>query len=154
MPKIELTTMVMIENPATGEVLVQDRLLSWKGLAFPGGHVDPGESICECAVREVKEETGLDVHDLKPCGLVHWCGGDSFDRYLVFLFKTQSYAGELIPEMEEGRHSWMQPDELAARVQHNENSFWKYIPMFFGPGHNEAYSLWDDREETWQLTYY
>ena len=28
MPKVTLTTMVMIENPATGEVLVQDRLLS------------------------------------------------------------------------------------------------------------------------------
>jgi len=41
---VTLTTMVMIENPATGQILVQDRLLKFKGLAFPGGKVDPGES--------------------------------------------------------------------------------------------------------------
>lgn len=40
-------------------------LLHWhKKLAqwFPvGGHVDPGESLCEAAIRETKEESGLDV---------------------------------------------------------------------------------------------
>ncbi len=29
--------------------------------ALPGGGVDPGESVSEAVVREVKEETGLDV---------------------------------------------------------------------------------------------
>ncbi len=58
MAKTTLTTMVMIENRASGEVLVQDRLLSFKGLSFPGGHLDPGESLYACAVREIKEETG------------------------------------------------------------------------------------------------
>ena len=28
---------------------------------FPGGHIDHGEGIAECAVREMKEETDLDV---------------------------------------------------------------------------------------------
>ncbi len=40
-------------------------LLHWhKKLAqwFPvGGHVDPGESLCEAAIRETKEESGLEV---------------------------------------------------------------------------------------------
>ena len=140
MPKITLTTMVMIENPATGEVLVQDRLLSFKGLAFPGGHVDGGESLYACAVREVREETGLSVSDLKPCGVVHYCGSDTQDRYFVFLFKTSTYAGTLIPEMAEGRHFWMAPDEL--RRQNFSNRFEDYLPMFFGPGHSEAFCLY------------
>jgi len=32
--------------------------------AFPGGHLEFGESEYECAVREVMEETGLDIADI------------------------------------------------------------------------------------------
>lgn len=31
----------------------------------PGGHLDPGETPEECAVREVREETGVDVGDVR-----------------------------------------------------------------------------------------
>lgn len=30
--------------------------------AFPGGHIEDNESVVECAIREVKEETNLDIH--------------------------------------------------------------------------------------------
>ncbi|KAF2469670.1 nudix hydrolase 1 [Lindgomyces ingoldianus] len=32
---------------------------------FPGGHLEYGESFAECAKREVLEETGLEVGDIK-----------------------------------------------------------------------------------------
>jgi 8-oxo-dGTP diphosphatase len=34
---------------------------SW---ALPGGHLEFGEAVDECAVREVREETGLEVRDV------------------------------------------------------------------------------------------
>ncbi|KAL4780462.1 NUDIX hydrolase domain-like protein [Aspergillus varians] len=33
--------------------------------ALPGGHIDFKESFEECAVRELKEETGLDIEDVQ-----------------------------------------------------------------------------------------
>lgn len=146
--------MVMIQNPETGEVLVQDRLLSWKGLAFPGGHVDHGESIYDCAVREVKEETGLTVANLRPSGMVHWHNLENGGRYIVFLYKTRDYAGDLIPEMEEGRHFWMTPEKLAESIKRNENSFANYWPMFFGDHeYSEAYGAWSRPEEKSGMAY-
>jgi len=150
MPKTELTTMVMIQDPATGEVLVQDRLLSWKGLSFPGGHVDDGESVYGCAVREIREETGLTVSDLKPCGMVHWCNKDTGDRYFVFLYKTQTYSGELIPEMEEGRHRWMSLEEL--RRGKCSPNFAQYLVMFFDETYSEAFCAWRENEP-WELLF-
>ena len=39
MAKIEITNMIMVQNPDTKEVLVQNRIKYWCGISFPGGHV-------------------------------------------------------------------------------------------------------------------
>ena len=39
-------------------LLVQHSASHW---SFPKGHVENGESDCETAIREVKEETGIDI---------------------------------------------------------------------------------------------
>jgi len=84
---VEMVTCVMIRNPETNEVLVQNRKRKYPGWAYPGGHVEKGESIYDCAVREVKEETGLDVHDLKYCGVVHWANRETDERYACYMYK-------------------------------------------------------------------
>ena len=68
--QIEITNMCMILDPATKRIVVQKRVKYWTGLAFPGGHLERGESLVESAIREVREETGLIVSDLKPCGII------------------------------------------------------------------------------------
>jgi len=161
MTKITLTTMVMVENPATGEVLVQDRLLNFKGLTFPGGHVDEGESVYDCAVREVKEETGLAVRNLKFCGMKHECWhkrrGGSEQRYFVFLYKTCDFTGELI-DTKEGRHFWATMDELKQQKTRFTPWFEDYFPMFFVERsvHSEVFFLYPNpgRYEVREITYY
>lgn len=123
----EFTNMIMIED---GEnVLVQERRLYWKGIAFPGGHVEPGESFLESAVREVREETGLSVTDLRLCGTVDWEDTETGERYVVLLYRTSAFAGELLPETEEGRVFWMRRTELpSADLCPN---FEMYLRVFF-----------------------
>ena len=155
---ITLTTMVMIEHPVSKEVLVQDRLLKFKGLAFPGGHVDPGESIYDCAVREVFEETGLRVRNLQFCGMKHQCWRETQDgderRYFVFLYKTSEFSGKLV-DTEEGRHVWMSVDELKQQRARFTPNFEDYLPMFWSE-YSEAFCFYPNagNYDTRELTYH
>ena len=52
--------------------------------ALPGGHVDPGETTEECGVREIKEETNLDIKDLEECGFEF----SEEENFLTLYYKT------------------------------------------------------------------
>ncbi len=62
---------------ASGRVLLIRH--SWYGVwCLPGGTVEPGESVAEAAVREAREETGLEVELTRLVGvfsLPEWKGG-------------------------------------------------------------------------------
>lgn len=140
----ELTNMVMVRDKASGKVLVQQRVKSWQGLSFPGGHVEEGESFVDSAIREIKEETGLEIRNLQPCGVIHWVHRERKNRYIVFLYKTEDFSGELLQETEEGKVFWILPEELA--MQNLSSNFGSYLPMFLTDGFSEAYGLWDDND--------
>lgn len=93
------------------KVLVQDRSASdWHGIAFPGGHVEPGESITASVIREIKEETGLTIGNPKLCGLKDWMKDDG-SRYIIFYYKADKFYGELKPS-EEGEVFWAELSDL------------------------------------------
>ncbi|MDO8520935.1 MAG: NUDIX domain-containing protein [bacterium] len=48
-----------------GKLVLVKRLKAPFGLALPGGHVDPGETPKETAIREFLEEVGLTLHGAK-----------------------------------------------------------------------------------------
>ena len=63
-----LTNMCMLRKG--DQVLVQDRKdPGWPGITFPGGHVEPRESLVCSVIREVYEETGLTIGDPRLCGV-------------------------------------------------------------------------------------
>lgn len=105
---VTLTNMCMIYDG--DKILVQDRTnAGWKGVAFPGGHVEKGESFVDSVVREVFEETGLTISSPKLCGVKN-CILDGY-RYVVFLYKTDSFSGTL-KSSEEGEVFWINKDNL------------------------------------------
>ena len=108
--KCILTNMCMVYDG--NRILVQDRLNSdWPGVTFPGGHVEPGESFVDSAIREVKEETGLDISSPRLCGIKQWTQKDGEYRYIVFFYKTDKFSGE-IKSSDEGKVFWIDKNEL------------------------------------------
>jgi len=86
----------------------------------PGGHVDAGEPAARAALRELKEETGIDAAHLEPAALVHVSvhegpgGHRHFDcRWLVEAVTTQ--LAPAAGESDEVR--WFAPDEALATCE-------------------------------------
>lgn len=140
----EITNMVMIENPETGEVLVQHRRLYWTGISFPGGHVEDGESFVDSAVREVQEETGLLVKNLHLCGVIHWFHTQKKERYMVLLYKTTDFSGQLFPETEEGEVFWVSKEKLPEMDL--SPHFDSYLKVFLNEDKNEAFANWNEQD--------
>ena len=137
----ELCNMCMITDQE-GRVLVQDRLPkpsnAWSGLTFPGGHVQPGETVVASVIRDVREETGLTITDVVPAGYIQWYNPDRQSQYFVFLFKTSSYSGDL-KGSGEGNGKWMTLDEmLAGRLAPNMK---QYLAVFQNENIPQAYGI-------------
>ncbi len=75
-----------------------------------GGHIERDEDIYSAAQREVREETGLEVDDLRLVGLIN-IDGDQPAGIMLFVFTAQSRSGEPIPS-EEGTLEWIARDQL------------------------------------------
>lgn len=134
--KVMLTNMCMIYDEQ-GNVLVQNRIKSWCGIAFPGGHVEPNELITESVVREVKEETGLDVWNLELCGIKQWFKPEE-GRNICFLYKTKCFKGHLI-STSEGENSWVKYNDLKnMKLAHTFDSM---LDIFTNPNLSELYLL-------------
>ncbi|MBM6616016.1 8-oxo-dGTP diphosphatase [Desemzia sp. RIT804] len=136
-----LTNMCMITDSETDLVLVQQRKKSWQGLTFPGGKLEPKESILDSVVREVKEETGLQVSNLKLCGIKDWYEEENDFRYVVFLYQTADYQGELLEETEEGTLKWMELDELTE--ENCSPGFAVTLEVFKDPAKQEHFYYYD-----------
>ena len=93
------------------KILVIDRKKKdWPGLTFPGGHVEKNENFNDSVVREVKEETGLNIKKPILCGIEEFKTKDE-DRYLMFYYKTNKFSGKL-KSSKEGEVFWVDRKDL------------------------------------------
>ena len=109
---MRLTTLCYAEND--GRWLMMHRVKKkndenagkWIGL---GGHLQDGETPEECVRREVREEAGLELADLRLRGILTFILPD-WGNELTFLYTAKADAAEL-PDCREGILRWIPVDE-------------------------------------------
>ena len=82
----------------------------WNGL---GGKLDKGESPEECAIREIKEESGLTVKNPLLKGFITFPDFDGVDDWYVFVYSFNEFEGQLI-DSPEGKLEWISTDKLTS----------------------------------------
>lgn len=106
---VELTVLCLIQDD--NKILLQNRVKEdWKGYTLPGGHVEPGESFVDAVVREMKEETGLDIIHPRLVGIKQFPIQNG--RYIVLLFRVEEFTGSIVSS-DEGTVEWIDTDRLS-----------------------------------------
>ena len=112
----------------------------WNGL---GGKFEPGESPEECAIREIKEESGLEVKSPRLKGFISFPNFDRKNDWNVFVFTADNFTGELI-DSPEGNLEWINNDKLS------ELNLWEgdkiFIPWIFDDKFFSAKFIYEDGE--------
>lgn len=109
----EPTVGIFIFNAKDEVLLLQSH--KWPGAyVVPGGHVELGERLEETAIREAKEETGLDIYDLEFILFQEFVYDPAFwkQRHFIFFdFAAKTDSTEVILNDEAQEYIWIEPEK-------------------------------------------
>jgi NAD+ diphosphatase len=117
-PRTDPAVIMLVTDP-------DDRCLLARNAAWPGrrvsilaGFVDPGESAEQAVVREVAEETGIKVNNVRYVGSQPW----PMPRSLMLGFRADAPAGQAIAvdHDELAEAYWFSREELLAAIKARE----------------------------------
>ena len=82
--KVRATGVLIQDNSL---LLVKQKLSNNKNWSLPGGRVEPGETLEQALIREMKEETGLDVEPIHMLYVCDVAASDNTVLHITFLVK-------------------------------------------------------------------
>lgn len=97
----------------------------------PGGKIEYDESPHECALRELREETGLTAHTARLRGIITEVSPRDDYQWLIFIFVTRDFEGS-VADCPEGTLAWVPIDEVAAYPIPEADAI--FFPQVIGDG--------------------
>lgn len=94
---------VVVKN---GKILLGEDKRKGDFFGVPGGHWENKETLKECALREVKEESGIECKNPTLISVYDFYRADKGKNYLTVGMKTEYVSGELKNLESEERLNW------------------------------------------------
>lgn len=139
---IEITTMCAVFSG--DQVLMINRTKSWKGWAFPGGHVEHGESIIDCVKREMFEETGIIIDNPTFKGIANIFNTVNYKRHIIYNFTCNQYEGIAKEYCDEGNLQWINVLDIEQMPMAEGMEY--RIPLFTKDKMQELYIEWNEEQ--------
>ena len=117
-----------------GNVLLQNRRKKIGRSCVPRWTCRKGRSLVPSVIREIKEETGLDIKNVKLCGVKEWFKEGV--RCMVFFYKTNCFSGTL-QSSEEGEVFWAPADKISEYPLAND--FENNLELFYSEEISELF---------------
>lgn len=106
----------LVEDEVGNILLVKTEHQGW---VFPGGQVEVGENLIDGVIREVKEESGIDVEVIQMIGvysntgIYKWYDGvTDVPTKVMFDFMCKPIGGELCTSDETSDSRWVPQEEV------------------------------------------
>ena len=110
----------VVTDPA-GRVLLCQQSQGHRFWGLPGGRIRPGESPVQAAIRDIREETGMETEIVDLVGIYTLTGdthGEDLPDVLMHVFRGRCHGGEATVNAPGRirRLSWHDPADLPAPV--------------------------------------
>ncbi len=149
--RVSAVLVAVADGPSGAELLLTRRTMNVSThqgeVSFPGGRVEPGESIIEAALREAHEEVGLDPSAVEVVGELDHLSTRFTGNYIVPVVGKVTGPVELVPSAAEvARIMWVPVADLAAPDVFREE-WWS-----MGEGEHPIYFFELPDETVWGAT--
>ena len=109
---VRVGSAALIENPE-GKLLIGRRGVWPEGMwVFPGGGVNFGETTEQAVVREIREETGLEIKPLHLIKVEEMIVPENKVHRVIFFYKSKVTGGEERASSDIAELKWLTPDEI------------------------------------------
>ena len=117
------TILINLRNKKIALVYRRDKL----GYEFPKGHLEKGETLEECAIRETEEETERKSHIIEKLGVVNYITGKGENVELhLYLAIVDGKSHEVIEENLKEKLYWFSVDEVDSKLNYEDTKrFWE-----------------------------